>query len=394
MNLDTLEADFPRLMHEAGVPGIAAAIVRDARVKQYLCFGSCGVRIPARVDENTIFDAASLSKPVFACLVSQQVRRGQLALDVPLSHYLPNYLPGDTRASSITAAHVLSHSSGLPNWRNADIPLRTYFSPGDWFSYSGEGFLFLQRVVEAVTGEPLDTLARRLIFDPLGMARSGFVWRQDMRENRAWPHDAFGNEALGHKPGEANAAWSLQTSAADYARFLCATLSGDPVTAAAWGTWFAPYIDVRHAGTQCLEPATDIATGISWSLGWGLETAVGTFFHWGDNGPFTAFTIGSVSGRTAFVAFANGASGLAILPDLVAPFFPGTRSCFSWLDYTRHDAPVRRLLRASWADGIQSIWTEIEAAALSAEELRWIAQGLGAHGMSDDQAWLRGRINT
>ena len=198
-----------------------------------------------------------------------------------------------------------------------------------------------------------------------------------MRENRAWPHDAFGNEALSHKPGEANAAWSLQTNAADYARFLCATLTDDNA-APAGDPPFGSCLVLKSGtcGAQCLEPKEDVATGVSWGLGWGLEPPEGTFFHWGDNGPFTAFAIETASERSAFVAFANGASGLAIMPDLVAPFFPGTRPCFPWLDYTHHNAPVRRLLRAAWTQGIHFVWPDIEAAALPADELRWIAQGL------------------
>ena len=71
------------------------------------------------------------------------------------------------------------------------------------FSYSGEGYLYLQRAVEAVTGEKLPALAQRLVFEPLAMTRSSFVWQPHFDDNKAWPHDAFGAPALGNKPGEA-----------------------------------------------------------------------------------------------------------------------------------------------------------------------------------------------
>jgi CubicO group peptidase (beta-lactamase class C family) len=73
------------------------------------------------------------------------VDQGFLSLDAPLGDYLPNYVPTDNRVSSITSRHVFSHSGGFPNWRNVDLPLKTYFQPGDRFSYSGEGFLYLQK---------------------------------------------------------------------------------------------------------------------------------------------------------------------------------------------------------------------------------------------------------
>jgi hypothetical protein len=117
------------------------------------------------------------------------------------------------------------------------------------------------------------------------------------------------------------------------------------------------------------------------------------FFHWGDNGPFTAFTIGSVDQRAAFAVFMNGASGLSIMPELVAHFAPGGRPSLNWLAYARHDAPVRRMLRAALANGIEAVWTEIERAALDREEIRWIAQGLNARGREHESLWLRGKLS-
>src|SRR5262245_28269504 len=165
------DAGLHQLMEEALVPGASWAIVRDGRIAEV---ASCGVRhaqSPFSVDENTVFDAASLSKPVFADVVLQLVDQNQLTVDTLLADRLVNYIVADPRASSITIAHVLSHSAGLPNWRTLDLPLRTYIPHGERFSYSEEGFLDLQRVVEAATGEKLDGLAQRLVFEPLGMKR-------------------------------------------------------------------------------------------------------------------------------------------------------------------------------------------------------------------------------
>jgi CubicO group peptidase (beta-lactamase class C family) len=392
-SMPTINTECSRLIAEVGVPGIASAVIRNARLDRYLCCGVRGVQAPTPIDEDTVFDAASLGKPVFAHVALQLVDQGRLSLDAPLVTYLPGYLPGDERASLITARHVLSHSTGLPNWRNADLPLKTYFQPGERFSYSGEGFLFLQRVVEAITGETIDTLAEQLVLRPFAMARSSFVWDWRFEPNRAYPHDDFGNPAVGGKPAEANAAATLQTTAADYARFLLCVLDGARLQPETAQLWFRPQIEVRHPGPQCLgSSGENVVTGISWGLGWGLEQGEGTFFHWGNNGAFKAFTLGSTQSKDALVFFMNGASGLAIMPALVAALVPGDRPSLAWLNYGRHDSPVRCLLRAARERGAAAVWTEIAAAKLDAGDLLWIARGLSAAGLDTDANWLRERI--
>jgi CubicO group peptidase (beta-lactamase class C family) len=118
------------------------------------------------------------------------VDSGKIALDTPLSLHVPDYVSDDPRAATVTVRHILSHTSGLPNWRSVDRPLKTCFAPGERLSYSDEGFVWLQRVVEAVTSESLDTTLRRLVFEPLGMHRSSYTWQPAFEANYADPHDA------------------------------------------------------------------------------------------------------------------------------------------------------------------------------------------------------------
>ena len=157
-------------------------------------------------------------------------------------------------------------------------------------------------------------------------------------------------------------------------------------------SWLRPHIQVRHAKPQCLVPSEETTTGVAWGLGWGLEPDEGTFFHWGDNGAYKAFAIGSLQTRDALAFFMNGASGLTVVGDLLAAFMPGTRPSLSWIDYGRWDSPVRRLLRAARTHGAASVWSEMEAAGLGDDDLLWIARGLTAANLDEDGQWLRERV--
>jgi CubicO group peptidase (beta-lactamase class C family) len=344
-------ADIEQLLKDGRVPGLSFAVIRDGKIVQT---GTAGVRdtstgIP--VDENTIFEAASLSKPVFTYAVLQLVDAGLLSLDSPLSLYVPNYVKDDPRADTITVRNVLNQASGLPNWRSKTNPLKTYFQPGERFSYSGEGFVWLQRVVEKITGEPLNDVMMRLVFDPLEMRQSSYIWRADFETDYALPHDAQpapGNKARPSKPRSAS---TLQTTAADYARFLQAVLSGARLTPDTAKQWLDPEIRLQQHCIQCLSSNNSGADQhIAWGLGWGLESDTGSFFHWGDNDEFKAFVVGSLKDRAAVVVFTNGFNGMAIMPDIINQLMPGDHPAFLWLGYSRN-VGGRALLdwfRARW----------------------------------------------
>jgi len=311
-----------QLITDAHVPGLSMAVIDDRQATALTVVGVRNSLDRAAVDQQTIFGAASLSKPLFAYAVLQLVDAGKLAFDTPLSLHAPDYVADDPRAAAVTVRHVLSHTSGLPNWRSVDLPLKTYFPPGERFSYSGEGFVWLQRFVEAVTGESLNTTLRRLIFEPLGMHRSSYTWQSAFEANYADPHDAEMAPGAKTKPSVPNVAASLQTTGDDFARFLEAVLSGARLRRDTARLWFEPQVHLHDME-------------IAWGLGWGLETKSGTFFQWGDDdrGRFKAFAMGSMQQRCATVVLTNGFHGMAIMPELIGKSLSGPHPAFAWLGY-------------------------------------------------------------
>ncbi len=331
-----MQDEVTALMKVADVPGLAMLILREGREEVF----ASGIRSRATaepVTSRTMFQAASLSKPVVAHAALQLAGSSVLDLDRPLSEIVAPLVPDDPLATMITTRHVLSHCSGLPNWRREDYPLRSYFPPGSRFSYSGEGFVYLQRALEHMTKEPLEALTKRLVFDPLGMRQSSFVWRPDFAADIADAHKA---ETVLERfmPRQANAAYSLLTTAPDYGRFLAASLDGSLLAPALARQWLTPEIRVPLKRTEALEKVEPVLEdGVAWGLGWGLEPQSGCFFHWGANSGARAFAMGMLAQRTALVIFLNEESGLRLVPPIIQSVLPGEHPSLAWLELTSAD---------------------------------------------------------
>ena len=156
---DEFLAQLPRIMQAFAVPGVGIAVVEGGEVAWSRPFGVTHALTRAPVDARTVFEDASLSKPVFAYLVLQLVDQGLIDLDRPLVHYRrPGYLAKHPWIELITARDVLRHSTGLPNWRTspATEKLVPMVKPGTRIDYSGEAIFWLQLAVETITGQSLD----------------------------------------------------------------------------------------------------------------------------------------------------------------------------------------------------------------------------------------------
>ncbi len=323
-----LTEQIPAWMEAASVPGLAVAFADRDGVSFEATFGD-------GVDSETVFEAASLSKPVCAYLALQLAGQGRLDLDRPLSE-IHRYadLIHDPRGLTLTPRMVLSHTSGLPNWRRGRAALDFVHDPGQQFQYSGEGFVYLQLALEELTGKSLESLARERIFGPFEMHRSSFLWNQE-GSNVARGHSAAGRARDKRGIQSPNAAFSLHTTAGDYARFLSAMLRGDGLS--------------PEILEQMITPQISVNPGVHWGLGWGLEDNEDgmSYWHWGHNGGYRAYTVSYPSRDFAVVYFTNSDNGLMLAPSLLAVAtgeedHPALRH----LDYDDLDSPRPAVLRA------------------------------------------------
>jgi CubicO group peptidase (beta-lactamase class C family) len=326
---------IPELMKTAGIPGLSIAIVKGNEVVYDKAFGVRSMDTEEPVTTQTIFSAASLSKALFAYGLMQLVEEGKFDLDKPLYEYLPySDLDHDDRYKKLTARHVLSHTTGLPNWRRGD-QLEFVRDPGVKFGYSGEGFVFLMKVVEEVSGQSIDDFMADRVFRPLGMKRSSYVWQESFESDHAIPHDQFEITRRVNKPQYGNTAYSLQTTAADYILFIKAMLNAEGLKAKSIDDMLDDQIDVVAGSSE-----------VQWGLGIGLQnTRDGkAFWHWGDNGTFKAFFVAYPKQKIGLVYFANSSNGLSITGELLSACIGGDYPSVRWNDYEGPKAPARLLL--------------------------------------------------
>jgi CubicO group peptidase (beta-lactamase class C family) len=334
------------LMETCGVTDLTMAVINDGKVIYTGAFGPGASSSGAAVEPLTVFRAASLSKPVFAYLVMKLVDRHLLDLDTPLFRYLPRpvftyagyeELRYDRRYEVITARLVLSHQTGFPNWRwqNPTQHLDIRFFPGKRFGYSGEGYQYLQFVVEKKLGKGLAQIAREEVFVPLGM-----TWTSFELEKRFEGHIAANlsraPEFLKEKMRtEASAAGSLLTTAADYGRFVTAVLNGEGLSPKSAGEMLRPAVGITSRslfGPQAAETSEN-TIGLSWCLGWGrFETGLGdAIFHVGQEEGCENYVVVFLREKVGMIILSAGEVREAISPRLVARVIGDGYSPFHWI---------------------------------------------------------------
>ena len=292
IRFDSLNNNIEWLMKTANVHGLAISIFNNYQPVYKRTFGFKNVANREPIKSTTNFYGASLSKAVFAVFVMKLKEEGVLDLDKPLQEYLPkpiyeyepltkwhdNYsdLKSDTLYQKITARMCLNHTSGFPNWRwfEEDQKLRVKFEPGLKYSYSGEGLVYLQVVLEKMMGRSLENLMQEKIFVPLGMKNSSYTWQPGFEKDYVVGHNSKGEMYEKDKDNEARSASTLETTLDDYTLFIHAVFLNTLLKKETTNEMFRPQIRIRSVqqfGLNSLRDSTaNDNINLSYGLGWGL----------------------------------------------------------------------------------------------------------------------------
>ncbi|MDX2070594.1 MAG: Nramp family divalent metal transporter [Haliscomenobacter sp.] len=296
------------------IPGVSLALIKNGKVAYAQTYGVRNTATQAPVDENTLFEAASITKPVFAFAVLRLVEKGIIDLDKPLYQYLPNKdIEYDERYKLMTARHVLCHRTGFPNWRNQnkDGKLDLKFTPGSEYSYSGEGFEYLKRVVEKITGKGVEQVLREEVIQPLGLYHTYFSKNDTLVKLAATGHfkKRISTDEIPTQPGMA---YSMYTEARAFSRFMLALLEQKGLKPETYTEMLS--VQSSFPWEEKEKPKYKSHLGLSLFV---HESPYGLAFgHQGSNGDFNCNFEVYKEAKMGYVVFTNASTAGPLIRDL------------------------------------------------------------------------------
>lgn len=318
--LDTravLDRDVPKLLADAKVPSVSIAQIRGGRIVLTAAYGTQSAGVPAT--DATLYNIASLTKPLTAEIVLRLASKGALRLDEPMYRtWLDPDIAKDPRAKLLTPRLALSHQTGFPNWRDTKTGLAFLHDPGTQWGYSGEGYEYVARFAQKKTGLAFARLAQTLLFDPEGLANTSYVAQPWFDGRIAVPTDANGAALKPELVHDFSGADLVYTTAGDYARFLVGVLKDEGLSPAIAAERVRIQADMKAQTCGGAKAATcPPATGFG--LGWQVfafsdETIL---MHTGkDAGLFTFAYLNKTTGDGAVILTNGDKGGNVALPIL------------------------------------------------------------------------------
>lgn len=298
------------------VPGASIALIKDGKLAYYNTFGVKNAYTQEPVVADTLFEAASITKTVFAFAVNRLAERGVINLDKPLYQYLPfEQMAHDERYKKITARHALSHQTGFPNWswQNPDGQLDIKFYPGIKYGYSGEGFEYLGRVVSHITGKSLEEVIKDEVQEPMGLTENTFFSdNPQLRQQVSRGHFGVSPTPMGI-PDEAGVAHSMYTEARVFSNFMLSLIQQKGLSEEGYTKMLEPQVAV---------PVDPDDGDFPWPQRYGLgfhlsNTPYGLAYgHGGSNGDFNCLYEIYAEHDAGFIIFTNNDTGTSFYKKL------------------------------------------------------------------------------
>ena len=272
------------------------------------------------IDNTTFFEAASLSKPLFAFFCMKQHDKGILDLDRPLYQYLPYPdIEYDERYRAITSRMILAHTSGFPNWRADSLTID--FKPGTQYQYSGEGYRYLANVLAKINELPieqLDHLFQKEVVSELGLSRLYFKWNEEIANNKATGHingQQTDNFEV-RKDLHFGSAGGLHADAVSYANFLIAIMKKKGLTEQSYSEMLKEQIKLPKEDINAI-----LLNASAWSLGFGIIPNPKDMCYWhsGNNEDFQSWFHFYPERKYGMVVFTN--SDKIQTPEFFTSFF-------------------------------------------------------------------------
>jgi CubicO group peptidase (beta-lactamase class C family) len=328
VNIEDLDKYIRKQMDSLAMPGLSFALINKGKVVYHRSFGVTSLETKSKVDDQSIFEAASVSKTVFTYFVLRMVDKKLLDLDTPLYRYLPyKDIEKDERYKLITARMVLSHTTGFPNWRYFDKrdenrykygELYLKFSPGTEFAYSGEGYRYLSLVIAHLNGlsiQTLDPLFQKEVAEPLHMKHAWFSVNTYISNHKVKGHvnGKVSKKAWPTSFPEQDSTWfdaagGLHTEALDFSAFLIGLMKGKGLSKSLLNEMFKQQVALDRKSPHYL---------MNGDTGWGLGIAIrpfafGTIYeHGGNNGDFQSGYKINRANQNGYVFFTNCEQGVA-----------------------------------------------------------------------------------
>lgn len=320
--LDSLDILAPRWLAAHDVPSAAIAYIDGGRVRWTRVYGEQAPGEPAT--ERTLYNVASLTKPVFAETVLRLSAAGAIDLDAPLHpDWVDPDVAGDPRHRRLTYRLVLSHRSGFPNWRReTGGVLRFIAEPGTRFGYSGEGYEYAARAVTNRMGRSLESLVRDLVLEPVGMNSTALTRRPWFGGLVAVPRLMDGRPGPPAFQNAGSAADDLYTTAGDFAAFVVAVMNGDGLPPDLVAQRDSIHVLVPNA--TCESPAVPrcpdrVGAGLGW---WIYEYSDETVrMHTGSDAGEKTIAFYIPERRAGAVILTNGAYGFNVYFEVIDLLF-------------------------------------------------------------------------